>query len=191
MKKKILLIDNFDSFTFNLAEEFESRNCDVQVWRNNLPVESVFEMIDHQTLVVISPGPGTPREAGCCIELIQQMKGRVPIFGVCLGHQAIVEAFGGVVGAAESIMHGKTSVITHDGAGLFANLPTRLQVARYHSLCATSIPDSLRVTANFNNLVMALEHKTLPIWGVQFHPESILTTEGGLMIDNVLSWSSL
>lgn len=188
----VLLIDNYDSFTFNLAEEFESRNCQVEVWRNNVSAERALQIIGEREgpkLIVISPGPGTPAEAGSSIELVQKSEGKVPIFGVCLGHQAIVEAFGGVVGRAESVRHGKMSNLEHQGKSIFAGLPERLSVARYHSLAATKMPDCLEVTAYCDRVVMALRHREWPIIGVQFHPESILTTEGGHLIENVLAWA--
>lgn len=191
-KLHVLLIDNFDSFTFNLAYEFETQGCKVDVWRNSTSVEKILQLMEKlpkPNLVVISPGPGTPRDAGCCIEVIQRSQGAFPIFGVCLGHQAIVEAFGGVVGGANMIVHGKTSAVRHNGKGLFRNLPNPMSIARYHSLVATKMPTQLNSTAYFGELIMGVEHQTLPISGVQFHPESILTTHGSLLIENVINWS--
>ena len=189
----ILLIDNFDSFTFNLAFEFESRGCSVDVWRNDISAKRALELallLPSPRLIVLSPGPGNPQEAGCCLELIKQSRGQVPILGVCLGHQAIVEAFGGVVGPAESIVHGKTSTITHTREGVFKGLPAQLSVARYHSLVAHSVPKELEVQASYEKGVMAVCHREYPILGVQFHPESILTTYGGLLIENIIQWAS-
>lgn len=188
----ILLIDNFDSFTFNLAYEFQVKGCAVDVWRNNISADKAIELIQKlpkPNLVVMSPGPGTPAEAGCCIELIQKSLGAFPLFGVCLGHQAIVEAFGGTVEGANMIVHGKTSAIRHSREGMFRNLPNPMPIARYHSLVATKIPKELKATAHSGELIMAVEHQSLPIIGVQFHPESILTTHGSLLIDNVIAWA--
>jgi anthranilate synthase/aminodeoxychorismate synthase-like glutamine amidotransferase len=141
-------------------------------------------------LLVISPGPSTPARAGVCLEAVLTLAGRLPIFGVCLGHQVIVEAFGGRVDRAPLPVHGKASSVTHDGAGLFAGLASPIAVGRYHSLVGVEIPAALEVTARCEDLVMALRHRELPIVGVQFHPESILTPAGGLLIENALAWAS-
>jgi anthranilate synthase component 2 len=191
-KPHIFLIDNFDSFTFNLAYEFQVAGCEVEVWRNNIPVDKALELIAHlpkPNLVVMSPGPGTPYEAGCCMDLVKRSKGAFPIFGVCLGHQAIVEAFGGKVEGAGRIVHGKTSAVAHDGEGLFKGLPNPMAIARYHSLAATHLPPELIATASAGDVNMAVKHRDLPIVGVQFHPESILTTHGSLIIANVIQWA--
>ncbi len=187
----VLLIDNFDSFSFNLAEEFEARGCKVEVWRNDISADKAMQIalsFPTPRLIVLSPGPGTPAEAGCNIELIQKNLGRVPLLGVCLGHQAMVEALGGTVGPAPEIVHGKSCVIELDGEGIFAGFGTRMAVGRYHSLAATKLPDTLHVQAHYNNIVMAVRHVTQPMIGLQFHPESILTTEGGTLIANILRW---
>jgi anthranilate synthase/aminodeoxychorismate synthase-like glutamine amidotransferase len=185
----ILMIDNFDSFTFNLVDEFEKRNCKVSVYRNNISL-SDFEKIVSELkpkLIVISPGPSTPKEAGISIKAIKKYSGKIPIFGVCLGHQAIVEAFGGKIDKAPEVFHGKPSKIKHDNKSIYKNLLNPLQVARYHSLCGIKIPDSLEVTARTSSgIVMGVRHKKLFVEGVQFHPESILTPDGGLMIENLL-----
>ena len=189
----VLFIDNFDSFTYNLVDEFRKRGADVRVWRNNVAAQDALrEIVDlaPPRLIVLSPGPSTPAEAGCCIELIRDAAGKVPVFGVCLGHQAIVEAFGGTVGRAERVMHGKTSMIEHDETTLFRDLPSPMRVGRYHSLVAGTLPNSLRETARSGNYVMAIEHETLPVIGVQFHPESILTPEGGAILDRVVDWAA-
>jgi anthranilate synthase component II len=189
----ILFIDNFDSFTYNLVDEFRKRGADVRVWRNNVTArDALAEIVDltPPRLIVLSPGPSTPAEAGCCIDLVRLAAGKVPLFGVCLGHQAIVEAFGGKVLRAERAMHGKTSMLEHDGTTLFRDLPSPMRVGRYHSLVAGTLPDSLRETARTGNYVMAVEHKELPILGVQFHPESILTPEGGPILDRVVEWAT-
>lgn len=185
---KVLFIDNFDSFTYNLVDEFGKRNCPTLVYRADTAIEDLKKAaVDFEpTLLVISPGPGTPDKAGVTLEAIDYFKDKLPIFGVCLGHQAIVRHFGGTVGHAPQIMHGKSSKITHNGKGIFAGLENPLHAGRYHSLCATVLPESLEQTAQFEGIVMAIQHKTLPIYGVQFHPESVLTTTGGKLIENVL-----
>ena len=188
----VLFIDNFDSFTFNLTDELEQRGCKVEVWRNDIPASRALELalaLPSPRMIVISPGPGSPSSAGCCIELIRSAAGRVPIFGVCLGHQAMVEAFGGEVRGAGCIVHGKTSPLFHDGSGLFENIPSPVPVARYHSLVATRVPEALRVTARCGDLVMAVEHVSERMIGVQFHPESILSPAGGQMLDNLMRWA--
>jgi len=189
LKMNILMIDNFDSFTFNLVDEFEKRNCRVFVYRNNLSLDNfkaIVEEINPQ-LIVISPGPSTPKDAGISIDVIKNYSGKIPIFGVCLGHQAIIEAFDGIVDKAPEVFHGKPSKIAHDKKSVYKNLSNPMQVARYHSLCGLKIPDSLEVTAKTNNgIVMGIRHKKFFVEGVQFHPESILTPDGGLMIENLL-----
>lgn len=187
-RTQVLLIDNFDSFSFNLVDAFESLGAEVAVYRNTLPAAEALSLAEDlgAGLIVLSPGPGAPEQAGCCLELVRLAAGRVPLFGVCLGHQAIVEAFGGTVGPAGAIVHGKKSAIRHGGHALFAGLPEELEVARYHSLAAQALPDCLRVVAEGEGIVMAVAHEALPIYGVQFHPESILTTQGQRLLANVL-----
>lgn len=188
----VMFIDNFDSFVFNLVDEFEKRGCAVETWRNDIPASEALEKamkLPLPRLVVLSPGPGRPDQSGCCVEMIRKAPGSLPIFGVCLGHQAIIEAFGGTVGRAGEIVHGKASLIDHTSEGLFLGLPSPLTVGRYHSLTGTTIPESLRVTARLKDLVMAVEHLSRKAAGVQFHPESILTPQGGLLIDNVMRWA--
>jgi len=187
-KQKILFVDNFDSFTYNLVDEFGKRDCDTKVYRADTPLDvlaGVAETIQ-PILLVISPGPGNPDSAGVSLAAIDYFKERLPIFGVCLGHQCIVQYFGGKVGHAPTVMHGKPSRITHTAKGIFAGLENPLHAGRYHSLCATELPECLEETAAFQEVVMGVGHKTLPIWGVQFHPESILTPTGGKLIENVL-----
>ncbi len=185
----ILFIDNFDSFTYNLVDEFEKRGCKCLVYRNNVPMAKVNEVVKkfRSALIVISPGPGSPKEAGICIDLVKRYKGKLPIFGVCLGHQCIIEAFGGLVGRANNIVHGKPSSIKHDGKGVFSGMENPFQAGRYHSLAGKKIPDCLEVTASSEDEpVMAVRHKRYFIEGVQFHPESILTACGGQIIENLL-----
>ncbi|MBF0439705.1 MAG: aminodeoxychorismate/anthranilate synthase component II [Magnetococcales bacterium] len=184
----LLLIDNYDSFTYNLAQYFGELGADVHVYRNDALTVDEIETMQPDRLV-ISPGPGTPDQAGITLELIQRLAGKFPILGVCLGHQAIGQVFGGRVVRAPSLMHGKTSLIHHTGIGVFANLPQPFQATRYHSLvvAAETIPDSLQVTAwTEEGLVMGLRHKTLSVEGVQFHPESILTESGHDLLANFL-----
>ena len=188
----VLFIDNFDSFTFNLVDELRRRDAAVHVWRNDIPAEEALERaleLGSPRLILLSPGPSSPAEAGCCVPLVRLAAGRVPVFGVCLGLQSIVEALGGTVGFAGEVVHGKAASIEHDGTGLFAGLPSPLTAARYHSLVGTRIPEDLRVTARCGGLVMAAEHVVHAIAGVQFHPESILTPAGGAIIENVLAWA--
>ena len=187
----LLLIDNYDSFTYNLAQYLGELGAEVRVERNDaLSVDDVAKLAPRR--IVVSPGPCTPNEAGISLELIEQLAGKIPIFGVCLGHQAIGQAFGGQVVRAPKVMHGKTSPILHDGAGLFANIPSPMQATRYHSLVVepSTLPPSLRVTARTaEGEIMALQHVNLPVWGVQFHPESILTTDGKQLLRNFLEAS--
>ncbi len=185
----VLFIDNFDSFTYNLVDEFAKRNCKVRVYRNNVPLKKIHSVVGEfmPKLIVVSPGPGTPREAGVCIELIKQYKGILPIFGVCLGHQCIIEAFGGTVGKAKEVVHGKPSKIRHDGKGIFRGLDNPFQAGRYHSLAGKRISRCLQVTANSRDeKVMGVRHRDYFIEGVQFHPESILTASGGKIIENLI-----
>lgn len=185
----VFFLDNLDSFVFNLVDEFARRGCDVQVWRNTISTEKALNLLDlmpSPKLLVISPGPGTPADAGCSVELIRRLPEEIPMLGVCLGHQALIEAYGGVVGPAGEIVHGKSSLLPHDGAGLFENIPSPMMIGRYHSLSGQVIPAELQVTASLGKIVMAIQHESRPLWGVQFHPESILTPHGGRLLDNVL-----
>jgi anthranilate synthase/aminodeoxychorismate synthase-like glutamine amidotransferase len=189
---RLVFVDNFDSFTWNLVDEFARRGAEVEVWRNTVPAHAVLARAAQHpgSLIVLSPGPGTPAEAGCCIELTRlAAEVAVPLFGVCLGHQAMVEAFGGVVGPAGEVVHGKTSRIRHEGGPLFQGIPSPFPVGRYHSLAATTLPDCLTPIAGTGHVVMAVAHRSAPQFGVQFHPESILTPEGGRIIENVIRWA--
>ncbi len=175
---KVLMIDNYDSFTYNLVHLFEELGAEVVTVRNDaIDVERALALAPDR--LVISPGPGRPADAGVSEALILALGPTVPTLGVCLGHQAIVEAFGGEVGAARALLHGKASTIEHDGLGVFDGLPERIEVGRYHSLAATRIPDDLIVTARTaDGEVMGVRHRSLAIEGVQFHPESVLTPLG-------------
>ena len=187
--RKILFIDNFDSFTYNLVDDFCKRNCEAKVYRADTELEELKIIADEfkPDLLLISPGPGSPDDAGVSLLALDYFKDKLPIFGVCLGHQIIVQYFGGKVGHAPKPMHGKPSRITHNQKDIFAGVENPLQAGRYHSLCALELPDCLEKTAEFDGIVMAVRHKELPIFGVQFHPESILTPAGGKIIENVLS----
>ena len=182
----MLLIDNYDSFTYNLAHLFGALGVEVRVLRNDELTPHDAEQLGAAHLVV-SPGPGRPADAGASIEIIKRLAPRVPTLGVCLGHQAIVEAFGGEVGQAKRLVHGKASSIAHDGQGLFSGLPDPLEAGRYHSLAATQVPDELGVCATTEDgEVMAVRHRELPIDGIQFHPESVLTPDGPALAKNFL-----
>jgi anthranilate synthase component 2 len=187
---RILMVDNHDSFTFNLLDEFARRGCRVEVWRNSVEAGELMRKAmapPRAALIVLSPGPGRPSDAGCCIPLVRMAAGRVPLLGVCLGHQAIVEAFSGEVAAAESIVHGRASMVSHDGDALFAGVPSPFPAGRYHSLAATLMPENLMVIARAESIPMAARHRRHPLLGLQFHPESILTPDGGRVIENVLA----
>ncbi len=185
---RVLLIDNYDSFTYNLYQYLCELGADVTVVRNDaISVDGVRDF--GPDFIVISPGPGVPRDAGISVDLIRAMAPTVPILGVCLGHQAIAEAFGGVVTRAPELMHGKASDVHHDGRGVFAGLPSPFSAIRYHSLCAApeAVPDALEVTARTKTgVIMAVKHRVHPVYGVQFHPESILSEYGKDLLSNFL-----
>jgi anthranilate synthase/aminodeoxychorismate synthase-like glutamine amidotransferase len=174
----ILLVDNYDSFTYNLAHLFQELGAEVTVLRNDEVDAGSAERLSPSHLV-ISPGPGRPADAGETIPILKRLCPRIPTLGVCLGHQAIVEAFGGDVGSAKRLVHGKASEVAHDGRGIFAGLPGRIEAGRYHSLAATRVPEALEISATTSDgEVMAVRHRELPIDGIQFHPESVLTPLG-------------
>jgi anthranilate synthase/aminodeoxychorismate synthase-like glutamine amidotransferase len=173
----ILLIDNYDSFTYNLAHLFGELGAEVTVIRNDAIDADGAERLAPSHLV-ISPGPGRPEDAGNSIAIVERLARTTPTLGVCLGHQAIVHAFGGEVGAAKRLMHGKASPVSHDGKGIFAGLPQDFEAGRYHSLAALSVPDVFEISATGDDEVMAVRHRELPLDGVQFHPESVLTPLG-------------
>jgi anthranilate synthase/aminodeoxychorismate synthase-like glutamine amidotransferase len=182
----LLMLDNYDSFTYNLVHLFEELGAEVQVFRNDAITPDEAEALAPSHLVV-SPGPGRPEDAGVSVELIRRLGPTVPTLGVCLGHQAIVEAFGGEVGQAKALLHGKSSPVEHDGKGVFTGLPGRFEAGRYHSLAALRVPDDLEVTARTpDGEVMGVRHRALPIEGVQFHPESVLTPLGPRLGRNFL-----
>lgn len=184
----LLVIDNYDSFTYNLVQYFGQLEASVEVFRNDaISIKDI--KIDRYHGIVISPGPCDPDRAGMSLSVIEKFKGIKPIFGVCLGHQCIGQAFGGQIVRAKKLMHGKTSPINHDNNNLFEGLPNPLIATRYHSLLIkeTSLPDSIRITARTKeDEIMGIEHKDLPIWGVQFHPESLATEKGIMILKNFL-----
>lgn len=191
MSAKLLLIDNYDSFTYNLVQAFLVLGAEVDVRRNDeVTVDQALSL--NPTHLVISPGPGRPENAGRSLEMIAAFAGKVPVLGVCLGHQSIVHHFGGEIIAAKSLMHGKTSVIDTDGEGLFAGLPNPVEVGRYHSLAANqaSVPEVLKITAETKDgEIMGVRHHELNVVGVQFHPESVLTPDGPALLGNFLALS--
>ena len=183
----LLLIDNYDSFTYNLAHLFGELGVEVVVRRNDEITVADAEQLA-PSYVVISPGPGRPEDAGVSMAVIRELGGTIPILGVCLGHQAIVRAYGGEIGQAQALLHGKASRISHDGHGVFDGLPEEVEVGRYHSLAATVVPAVLQVTARTGDgEVMGVRHVDHPVEGVQFHPESVLTPLGARMAENFLS----
>jgi len=182
----ILLVDNYDSFTYNLVHLFQELGAEVLVRRNDEIGVDEAERLAPSHLVV-SPGPGRPAESGATVEIVRRLAPTTPTLGVCLGHQAIVEAFGGQIGQAQQLLHGKASVVHHDGRGLFDGLPDHFEAGRYHSLAATTIPEELEVSATADDgEVMAVRHRTLRVDGVQFHPESVLTPDGPQLARNFL-----
>ncbi len=186
---RVLVVDNYDSFTYNLVHLLEELGAEVVVRRSDDVTVAAARDLDPARLVV-SPGPGRPVDAGRSVELILGLGPTTPTLGVCLGHQAIVEGFGGEVAQAQSLVHGKASAISHDGLGIYAGLPKHLAAGRYHSLAATRVPDALVVTARTDDgEVMGVRHRELPIEGVQFHPESILTPDGPRMLRTFLDRS--
>ena len=185
---RMLLIDNYDSFTYNLVQAFAAQGADVMVYRNDM-IGTAEGLALNPTHLVISPGPGRPEDAGVSLEMIAAFAGKVPILGVCLGHQSIVQQQGGVIVRAERLMHGKTSQIKHDGKSVFEGISQPFEVGRYHSLCAEtkSLPNTLEITAETDSgVIMGVRHKSLQIEGVQFHPESVLTPNGEVLMTNFM-----
>ena len=191
---KIVMLDNLDSFTYNLVDEFQTLGFEPVVYRNTISadfivaqIREIQQTLNQQVLLVLSPGPGDPSHAGCLMELIEKTVGITPILGICLGHQAIIQHFGGIIDRAPEIVHGKSSPIEHNQKGAFNRIVNPLPVARYHSLVATKMPSNLAMTAHFTTeqgvqLPMAIEHQQAAIIGFQFHPESILTTYGSNLL---------
>jgi anthranilate synthase component II len=192
MRPQVLVVDNYDSFTYNLVHELGCHALDVRVMRNDaLDVGAIAA--SPPAAIVISPGPGTPQRAGRCLELIAALEGRVPTLGVCLGHQAIGQAYGARVTHAGAVVHGQATVVEHHGHILFDGIPARFPAGRYHSLCIdpASLPHELETIATADDIVMAVAHRSSPVYGVQFHPESILTKHGPRVLENFLSIAGL
>lgn len=187
----ILFIDNVDSFTYNLVDQLRNSKHCVTVYRNTIPADVIIEKLSQMQnpILMLSPGPGTPSEAGCMPELLKRLKGKLPIIGICLGHQAIVESYGGSIVPAGDILHGKASLIEHDEQAMFKGLPNPLPVARYHSLKGENIPNTLSINALCNNIVMAVRNDHDQVCGFQFHPESILTTQGVKLLEQTIEWA--
>lgn len=187
----ILFIDNVDSFTYNLVDQLRNSKHCVTVYRNTIPADVIIEKLSQMQnpILMLSPGPGTPSEAGCMPEILKRLKGQLPIIGICLGHQAIVESYGGSIVPAGDILHGKASLIEHDEQAMFRGLPNPLPVARYHSLKGENIPNTLTINALCNNIVMAVRNDHDRVYGFQFHPESILTTQGVKLLEQTIEWA--
>lgn len=190
----VFLLDNFDSFTYNLVDELRTLGLELIVYRNSVSADFVLQKMQDkareqdqnkqikQVMLMLSPGPGNPSQAGSMLALLDLVKGQFPVLGICLGHQAIVESYGGKIIRAEKVMHGKSSLIEHSGDKMFSNMPQPLPVARYHSLMASKIPEQITVLANFAGIPMAVAHLQDKMLGFQFHPESILTSHGSQLL---------
>jgi anthranilate synthase/aminodeoxychorismate synthase-like glutamine amidotransferase len=188
MNRSVLMIDNHDSFTFNIVEALERLGASVRTVRNEIAADDALQQaITTNAMILISPGPGRPEEAGGCLELIRLAKGKVPVFGVCLGQQAMVLEAGGEVVRAPRAVHGKASLLDHDGEGPFAGVPNPVKIGRYHSLCTPNPPARFRVHAEIDGMAMAISDMTAKQVGVQFHPESVLTPAGQRILQNVLN----
>ncbi len=190
MTKTLFLLDNFDSFTYNLVDQFRNLGHQVKIYRNSLSAQQIKAYMDEceQTpVLILSPGPGNPKQAGCMLELIELCKGKIPMIGICLGHQAIIEQYGGSIDTAGEIMHGKSSDISHCGDRMFQGLSEPLPVARYHSLVGTYVPPTLEVVAEYGEMPMAVYNEADKVIGFQFHPESILTCEGAQLLQSSLA----
>ncbi|TMO30450.1 anthranilate synthase component II [Pseudoalteromonas sp. S4492] len=188
---KIYFLDNFDSFSYNLVDELSMFGCQLVVYRNNISAQSIFDKMCQETvpvLLVLSPGPGAPSDAGCLMELIELCKGRFPMLGICLGQQALTQSYGGVIGHAGETVHGKSSIITLTEHPVFAGMGDKMPVARYHSLMATKVPDDVEVIACYENIPMAIYHQQDNALGYQFHPESILTPNGALLLQQSIEF---
>lgn len=187
----ILLLDNIDSFTYNLVDQLRSNNHQVVIYRNNMSANFIEQKLNELThpILLLSPGPGAPSQAGCMPELLQRVLGTLPVIGICLGHQAIIEAYGGKVSSCGEILHGKATLAQHDDNAMFENLPNPLPVARYHSLSGEQVPEELIINAWCDNTVMAVRHRQHKTCGFQFHPESILTTKGAQLLEQTIAWA--
>ncbi|QCI27366.1 aminodeoxychorismate/anthranilate synthase component II [Buchnera aphidicola (Therioaphis trifolii)] len=190
MYRDILLIDNFDSFTYNIVDQLRCTGNNVIIYRNNISINIILSRLLKlkNPIILLSPGPGKPEHSGCMLHLLKLVIGKIPIIGICLGHQAIVQYYGGTIGYADKILHGKTSYIYHDQKAMFSNFSSPLLVARYHSLICKNISKKLIINAISNNMVMAVRNDYDKVCGFQFHPESILTTYGFKLLNDTLNW---
>lgn len=187
MTRNVLIVDNHDSFTFNIVEALERLGATVRTVRNEIAAQDAFDLAQQtNAIILLSPGPGRPEEAGCCLDLITLAKGKVPLFGVCLGHQALVLEAGGEVVRAPEAVHGMASLLDHDGKGPFAGVPSPIKIGRYHSLCTPAPPERFQVHATIDGMAMAISDREAKQVGLQFHPESILTPVGQRILANVL-----
>ncbi len=187
----LILIDNFDSFTYNLVDDLRRMGHQVEIYRNTTSIERIETRLNHyhDSILLISPGPGYPKDAGMILPLIQKIKGKHPIIGICLGHQTIIEAYGGKIIPTGDYIHGEASFIEHDEKAMFASVQNPLLVARYHSLVGDTIPDELVVNAHYKGYAMAVRDDEHYVAGFQFHPESILTTYGYQLLENTINWA--
>ncbi|CAL4044156.1 Anthranilate synthase component 2 (plasmid) [Buchnera aphidicola (Tetraneura ulmi)] len=187
---EILLIDNLDSFTYNLVDIFRKNKYKVSIFRNYISEKKIEKKIISMKnpILVFSPGPGVPKNAGCMISLIKNFKSKIPMIGICLGFQAIIEVFGGSIVLSKKILHGKTSLIKHDGLDIYKNICNPLQVGRYHSFICNKIPNGFIVNSTYKEIVMSIKNKSKKIFGFQYHPESILTPYGDQVLLNTISW---
>ncbi|AKC60580.1 glutamine amidotransferase-related protein [Blochmannia endosymbiont of Camponotus (Colobopsis) obliquus] len=189
----ILLLNNLDSFAYNLVDQLRINKHHVSIYINQLPIEIIVQALHkmQKPILILSPGPGLPKNAGCMPQLLKKLHGKIPIIGICLGHQAIIEFYGGNIEQTKEILHGKASLIKHDNLDMFYGLPNPLTVARYHSLIGTYIPHSLTINAHFEQkIVMAVRDNNNKICGFQFHPESILTTHGEKLLNQTINWAA-
>jgi len=189
----VLLLDNIDSFTYNLVDQLRSNHHKVIIYRNYVSYEIIINSLSQMNnpILILSPGPGKPEDAGCMLKLLNFLKGKIPIIGICLGHQAIVQAYGGNIGYAKKILHGKISLINHDNKKMFLNIDNPFSVARYHSLICTKVPNGFTINAFFNKIIMGIRNDAKRICGFQFHPESILTPQGAKLLNQTLKWSMI
>ncbi|WP_343192404.1 gamma-glutamyl-gamma-aminobutyrate hydrolase family protein (plasmid) [Buchnera aphidicola (Formosaphis micheliae)] len=187
----ILFIDNIDSFTYNLVDQLRVSKHNVIIYRNYVPIQTITRTIIKMKnpILILSPGPGHPKDSGCILKLLLEFRGKIPIVGICLGHQAIVYAYSGEIGYASTISHGKTSFINHDGKDMFISISNPFIAARYHSLICKKVPDQFVVNAHYNKMIMGIKNNNERICGFQFHPESILTTQGTKLLNQTLDWT--
>jgi len=188
----VLLLDNIDSFTYNLVDQLRISHHKVVIYRNYISSKIIINALlkmDNPVLI-LSPGPGNPDNAGCMLKLLNVLKGKIPIIGICLGHQAIIQAYGGEIGYAKKILHGKVSMVNHDNKEMFLNMNNPFPVARYHSLVCKTVPNKFTINAVFNKTIMGIRNNFERICGFQFHPESILTPQGTKLLNQTLNWST-